>query len=258
MVPIYGNDFAFVYNDKWAYWGEKMWPFLRKALKEEAPDAFTWLDLCCGAGSLLKFVCEEGFSAVGVDSSEHQLNYARQNAPEAKLCKGDIRKLSLPQTFDVITCMFDSLNYLTLKQDLAKVFYRVQSHLNQDGLFAFDMNTFHGLQEHWCTVTATHDENSTIIVETSFNKKRALGRCLITGFLKDGDLYRKFQEEHIERGYKVREIEDLLRKAGFVFKSFDGVTLKAPGKRSGKLLYLCHKKTWKIPGRGMRAMPYST
>ena len=143
MEPIYENDFACVYNDQWAYWGEKMWPFLRKIVRKEAPDASTWLDLCCGAGSLLKFVCEEGFSAVGMDASKYQLNYAKQNAPYAKLFEGDIRKLSLPQMFDVITCMFDSLNYLILKQDLEKVFCRVKSHLKQNGLIAFDMNTFH-------------------------------------------------------------------------------------------------------------------
>jgi SAM-dependent methyltransferase len=243
MEPIYGSDFAFIYNDRWAYWGQKMWPFLRKEVKKRVPNASTWLDLCCGSGSLLQFICEEGFSAVGVDSSRHQLNYAKQNAPDAKLLEEDIRKLSLPQRFDVITCMFDSLNYLTLRQDLGKVFHRVRSHLSQNGLFAFDMNTFHGLQDQWCTTTTMHDEHSTIIVETSFNKKRALGRCLITGFLKDGKLYRKFKEEHIERGYKVAEVETLLREAGFVFKKFDGVALKAPGKRSGKLLYLCHKKS---------------
>jgi SAM-dependent methyltransferase len=242
MAPIYGNDFAFVYNDKWAYWGDKMWPFLRKVVKKKAPQASSWLDLCCGAGSLLKFVCEEGYAAVGVDSSNHQITYAKQNAPDAKIFRGDIRKLSLPQTFDVITCMFDSLNYLTLKQDLGKVFQKVQLHINQNGLFAFDMNTFHGLQDQWCMTTATHDEHSTVIVETSFNAKRALGSCLITGFLKDGKGYRRFQEEHIERGYKVYEIEDLLRKAGFTFKKYDGSTLSTPKRRSAKLLYLCHKK----------------
>ena len=138
--------------------------------------------------------------------------------------------------------MFDSLNYLTLKQDLAKVFHRVHLHLNQNGLFAFDMNTFHGLQDQWCITTTTHDENSTVIIETSFNTRRSLGSCLITGFLKDGKGYRKFQEEHIERGYKVHEIEELLRKAGFAFKKHDGSTLSTSKRRSAKLLYLCHKK----------------
>jgi len=243
MSPIYGNDFAYVYNDKWAYWGEKMWPFLRKAVKKEVPHGSTWLDLCCGSGSLLKFVCREGFSAIGMDVSEHQISYAKQNVPDATILQGDIRELSLPQSFDVITCMFDSLNYLTLKRDLARVFYRVRLHLNHKGLFAFDVNTYEGLEDLWCATTTTDDKNSTIIIETSFNKKRALGRCLVTGFLKDGKRYRKFQEEHIERGYKVCEIENLLKKAGFTFKKYDGSTFSNPKKRSAKLLYLCYKAT---------------
>jgi len=243
MAPIYGNDFAFVYNDKWAYWGEKMWPFLRKAVKKEVPHASTWLDLCCGSGSLLKFICQEGFSATGIDLSEHQISYAKQNVQNAHLLQGDIRELSLPQPFDVITCMFDSLNYLTLKRDLARVFYSVGLHLKQKGLFVFDMNTYEGLQDLWCVTTTTHDKSSTIIIETSFNKKRALGRCLVTGFLEDGKLYRRFQEEHIERGYKAHEIEQLLKKAGFTFKKYDGSTFSNPKKRSAKLLYLCCKTT---------------
>ena len=242
MTPIYGNDFAYVYNDKWAYWGEKMWPFLRKNIRKTVPHASTWLDICCGTGSLLKFVCKAGFSAVGLDASEHQINYARQNVPHASILQGDIRQLTLPQTFDVITCMFDSLNYLTLKRDLAKVFHRVQLHMNKNGLFAFDINTFEGLQDLWCTTTATHDINSTIVIETSFNKKRALGQCIVTGFLKDGKLYRKFQEKHIERGYKAREIEDLLKRTGFIFKKCDGSTFSSPKGRSARLLYLCYKK----------------
>ena len=244
MKAIYGNDFAYVYNDKWESWGEKMWPFLRKVVRKKAPYTSTWLDLCCGTGSLLKFVCKEGFSAVGLDSSKHQINYAKQNAPHARILQGDIRQLSLPQTFDVITCMFDSLNYLTLKRDLAKVFHRVQLHMSQNGLFAFDMNTFEGLEDLWCSTTTTHDKNLTIIIETSFNKKRALGRCLITGFLKDGGLYRKFQEEHIERGYKAHEIDELLKKAGFTFKKYYGNSLSNPKKRSARLLYLCYKKNF--------------
>ena len=113
--------------------------------------------------------------------------------------------------------------------------------MNQKGLFAFDMNTYEGLEDLWCTTTTTHDKNSTIIIETSFNKKRALGRCLVTGFLKDGKLYRRFQEEHIERGYKAHEIENLLNKAGFTFRKYDGSTFSTPKKRSARLLYLCYK-----------------
>ena len=127
------------------------------------------------------------------------------------------------------------------------MFQKVKLHIKQNGLFAFDMNTFNGLQEQWCMTTATHDEHSTVIVETSFNAKRALGSCLITGFLKDGKGYRRFQGEALTNGdTRFIEIEDLLQKAGFSFKKYDASTLSTPKRRSTKLLYICHKKNKKF------------
>lgn len=240
---IYGRDFASVYSDKWAFWGPKMWAFLSPIIRNELPRARTWLDLCCGTGSLLRLASDNGFDATGVDISKHQIQRARENAPKSRLVAGDIRRISLDCRFDVVTCMFDSLNYLTTKRDLLTAFRKAKRHLAQDGIFAFDMNTFEGLQDQWCKTSTTHERDLTLVIETSFDAKRALGRCLITGFMRDGKLYRKFQEEHVERGYRAQEIEDLLARAGFEFKKFDGYSLGQPRKRSGRLLYLCKKKT---------------
>ncbi len=241
-MEIYGKDFAAIYNRNWAFWGPKMWPFLFKQIKKILPSARNWLDLCCGTGSLLKFICSHKFKATGVDISKHQLYYTKQNAPRARLVRQDIRKLSLPSKFDVITCMFDSLNYLTDRQDLLKVIKKVQRHMTDKALFIFDMNTFQGLHDQWCRTSATHKRGYTLIVETSFDRKRALGLCQITGFIKKGKLYRKFQEKHFERGYKPKEIENLLRKTGFSYRKYDGNKLGRANKRSGRLLYLCSIK----------------
>ncbi len=240
-MTLYGKDFAEVYNDKWAFWGPKMWAFLSGIVAKKALNAKNWLDLCCGTGSLLKPVCKNGFTATGVDISEHQIKHARNNAPSANFYVEDIRNISFSQKFDVISCMFDSLNYLKNKRDLLKVFNRVKFHLSKTGLFVFDMNTFEGLQDGWCRISTTYESDLTLIVETSFNPKKAIGRCLITGFLGEGKLYRKFQEEHIERGYRAKEIESLLKKAGFSFKKHDGNSFNRPKKRSGRLLYICNK-----------------
>ena len=239
---IYGKDFASVYSDKWAFWGPKMWAFLSPIVTKELPEATTWLDLCCGAGSLLRLVTGNGFTATGVDISKHQIDCARRNAPEATVIVQDIRQLSLRDKFDVVTCMFDSLNYLTTKQDLLSAFRKAKRHLSRGGMFCFDMNTFEGLQDQWCKTTTTHERDLTLIIETSFDAKRALGRCLITGFTRNGKLYQRFQEEHIERGYRRQEIEDLLSKSGLKFKKYDGYSLGRPQKRSGRLLYLCKRK----------------
>jgi SAM-dependent methyltransferase len=239
MKTLYGRDFASAYNEKWAFWGARMWPFLSRAVTRNNPRAKTWLDLCCGTGSLLRIVSENGFIAAGIDVSKHQITHARRNAPNAKLMVRDIRELSLGRKFDVITCMFDSLNYLTRKNDLLKVFCKVKSCLSEGGLFAFDMNTFEGLQDIWCRTSVTHEPNLTLVTETSFNPGNAMGRCLITGFVRKGRRYRRFQEEHIERGYTRHEINCLLAKAGFSFRTYDGLSFGSPRKRSARLLYVC-------------------
>ena len=239
---IYGRDFAKVYSDKWSFWGPKMWAFLSPVVSKETPAARTWLDLCCGTGSLLRLVTDNGFTATGVDISKHQIERARRIAPKATLSVQDVRRLSLPGKFDVVTCMFDSLNYLTTKQDLMTAFRKAKGCLAAGTIFALDMNTFEGLQDQWCRTQTKHEHDVTLIIETSFNTSSAIGRCLITGFVRDGQLFRRFQEEHVERGYRAREIEDLLSKVGLAFRKYDGYSLGRPRKRSGRLLYPCRRK----------------
>jgi len=239
---VYSKEFAKVYDEKWTVWGAKMWPFVFRLVKEKYSNATSWLDLCCGTGALLKYVSKRGFSGVGIDRSQHQIKIAKHRVPNAKFYIEDVRNLSLSQRFDIITCTYDSLNYLTKKRDLERVFRKVGIHLAKNGIFIFDMNTFEGLQDKWCKTSIMHEPSKTIIIEASFDKKRAIGKCIITGFLKDGRLYRKFEETHIERGYYKTEIEQLLTKTGFSFRKYDSDTCKKPKVRSGRIIYVCKRK----------------
>ena len=236
---VYGREFSRVYNDDFAFWGKRVWPFVSKLVSNRVPHARSWLDLCCGTGSLLTHVCQAGYDAVGLDRSRCQLEYARQNAPAAKLVHADVSRFSLGRTFDVVTCMFDSLNYLTRKNDLLGAFRRARRHLDPGGLFIFDVNTFEGLQDTWRQTSARHRPDRTLVLESSFDARRALGRVLITGFVRQGKLYRKFQEEHVERGYRTAEIDDLLARAGLLFRKYDGHDFRRPRKRSSRILYVC-------------------
>jgi len=238
-MGIYGRDFAAVYNDRWAWFGPKMWPFLSLTVARRNPEARSWLDLCCGTGSLLELVIEAGFLAVGLDASPHQLRHARRNAPRARLVKADVRAFRLQERFDVITCMFDSLNYLTRKRDLERALRCARRHMAERGLFIFDVNTFGGLQDNWCRTSTMRETKLLTIIESSFDEKRAIGRCLITGFIKEGRRYRRFEEEHIQRGYRAEEIDTLLERVGFAFRKHDGSTFSRPRKRSGRLIYVC-------------------
>ncbi len=94
ITPVYGRDFAALYDKQWSSWGLRMWAFLQPVVHKEVPRGKTWLDLCCGTGSLLRLVDRNGFEATGVDFSRHQVRLARQNVPGARLFIQDIRQLS--------------------------------------------------------------------------------------------------------------------------------------------------------------------
>ncbi|MHC4592032.1 MAG: class I SAM-dependent DNA methyltransferase [Planctomycetota bacterium] len=238
-MGIYGKDFAALYDEGWAWFGPWVWPFLSRTVAKRSPNASAWLDLCCGAGSLLKLVCDAGFQAVGLDGSRHQLRHARGNAPSARLVRSDVRAYDLGGEFDVITCMFDSLNYLTTKKDLERAFRCARRHLAEGGVFVFDVNTFEGLRENWRRTAAIRAPGRLTVVESSFEEKRARGRCLITGFVKEGRLWRRFEEDHIQRGYLPEEVDGLLDRSGFALRKYDGRAFGRPRKRSGRLFYIC-------------------
>jgi len=200
------------------------------------------LDACRDADAGRTDRARDGYDAAGVDLSPHQLRHVRRNAPRARLLRRDVRRLDLGRTFDVVTCLFDSLNYLTTRRDLLAAFRIARRHLAPGGLFAFDVNTFIGLQQLWCQTTATHEPDLTLIIESSFDPKRALGRCTVTGFIRTGKRYRKFHETHTERGYHPEEIEKLLTRASFKYKKFDGFSLNRPTKQAQRLMYLCEPR----------------
>ena len=238
-MKIYGKQFASIYNENWNFSANKVWPLLYKTVRSKIKKPATWLDLCCGTGLLLDKVSTKGIQATGVDFSKYQLQHARRNAPQAHFICKDIRAFEFPETYDVITCMFDSLNYITRKNEITRIFRRVHKNLSPEGLFIFDINTFQGIKDGWSQTTVRHGKDYTLLLEGSFNEKKALGQLDITGFIKQGLFYRKFTETHIEKGYDPSDIEELLAKTGFRFKKMDGQTFKTARKKSGRLLYIC-------------------
>jgi SAM-dependent methyltransferase len=242
----YGRAFAGVYDHGWAFWGDKMWKFISHRLKRDLPGAFgqkrTWLDLCCGGGSLLRHACKAGFETVGLDCSPHQLQFARRNAPAAALARGDVRDFDLGRQFDVVTCMFDSLNYLTSRRDFVGAITNARRHLAPGGVFIFDMNTYTGLQRHWNDRTSgCCESNYALLMTTHFDDRKAIGTLEITGFVRRGRsrLYERFREVHVERGYHQAEIEAVLQKAGFAFDVLDGNRLSRKVANASRLLYIC-------------------
>jgi SAM-dependent methyltransferase len=109
-------------------------------IRRHLPRASSILELGCGTGSILAQLTE--FPALtGLDRSPEMLAVASQKVPSARLLCADIQGFWLDERFDVVVCVFDTLNHLLTFEAWQSVFDAVYDHLVEDGLFIFDVNT---------------------------------------------------------------------------------------------------------------------
>jgi SAM-dependent methyltransferase len=104
------------------------------------PTATSLLELGVGTGALLAGFTGD-LAVTGIDQSAEMLAIAAEKVREATLVRADITDFSLGSRFDVVICMFDTLNHISRFDGWLKVFERAHEHLVEGGLFIFDVNT---------------------------------------------------------------------------------------------------------------------
>ncbi len=113
---------------------------LTDLIRETNPNAKNVLELGCGTGSMLKHL-QDSYQVSGLDISSRMLSSARKKVSRAKLFRQDMVDFEINQRFDVIFCVFDSINHVRRFSDWKKVFVRARRHLSAGGCFIFDINT---------------------------------------------------------------------------------------------------------------------
>ncbi|MEM1684425.1 MAG: class I SAM-dependent methyltransferase [Thermosphaera sp.] len=221
MVTIYREFARFYASGPYPEYSRRMAELLPAVLERFGAKAKTLLDLACGEGTFSVLMAQQGFKVTGVDASPEMLRFARKKAEDAgvevQFIEQDMRALSLPEEFDLVTCWDDSLNYLLEYEELAKTFSNVAQVLNRAGLFIFDMNTIYGLAVGWQRQHAHVEQDTDELFEvhrTGYDYERNTATLKITGFVREGELWRRIDEEHCERGYTLSEIRKALSAAG--------------------------------------------
>jgi ubiquinone/menaquinone biosynthesis C-methylase UbiE len=211
------------------------------------------LDLACGEGTFAVRMAKKGFRVTGVDQSPNMLQFARRKARNAKVhvnfIRRDMRSLQFEKTFDLVTCWFDSLNYLLKLSDLEKTFKGVYRALRANGLFIFDMNTIYTLSDFLQRTPCRVEHDTPKFFTThrlSYNKRRLTATFKITGFVRRGQTWTRIDEEHHERGYMLNQIKNSLKTAGLRQLALWGSIRKlTPPKRDTR-------RVWFVAQRPMR------
>ena len=220
---------------------EEWTDYYKEILREHGIMDGIVLDLGCGTGSMTELLAEQGYDMIGVDNSEEMLDLAMEkraaSGQDILYLLQDMRKFELYGTVRAVICACDSVNYLTEPGDLVKVFSLVNNYLDPGGLFLFDFNTEYKYRELLGDTTiAENREECSFIWENYYDLQERINEYDLTIFVREGELYRKFEETHFQRGYTVSEVADALREAGLELVAlYDDFTREEPGEDSARV-----------------------
>ena len=144
------KKFAYYYDEviqetNYDLWVEFVEPYLKKDDKI--------LDLACGTGTFITMLKLNGYEFVsGLDLSDEIIEIANEkrkiNRLNIDFYVEDMMSFKVKEKQDVITCFFDSVNFLKDKNEIKKLFNSVYDALKPNGYFIFDIFSKEMLKEY--------------------------------------------------------------------------------------------------------------
>lgn len=243
------TDFALVYdtlmdNTPYVRWCD----LITGILKRYGIENELVLDLGCGTGTLTELLAKEGYDMIGVDYSEEMLARAMEKREQSGLSilylLQDMREFELYGTVKAVVSVCDSLNYLLEEDDIIETFRLVNNYLDPKGLFIFDFNTVHKYRDViGDTTIAENRDDCSFIWENYYNEEERINEYDVTFFVKEGELFRRFEETHYQRGYLPEEMQIYLEKAGLEFISMqDADTLMEVTDTTERIYMIAREK----------------
>ncbi len=226
--------------EQWISFAESMWD--RFGAKPR-----TILDLGCGTGAIAIPLAQLGYRVIGVDLSEEMLaityDKAKEKGVQVELLHQDMRELEVAAEVDAVVSFCDSINYLTEGADVYRTFLQVYGALKSGGLFLFDVHSLYKINEVFADSTFTLTEEDVSYIWNCELEGEAKVYHDLTIFAKEGHLYRRFEEVHVQRGYSHEQLAEWLHQAGFeLLHCSADFTTQEPTDASERIFYVARKK----------------
>ena len=209
------------------------------------------VDLGCGTGTLTELLYQKGYDCIGVDNSEEMLGIAMEkkveSGSEILYLHQDMRELDLYSTVGTVISVCDSVNYILEEEELLQVFRLVNNYLYPGGIFIFDFNTDYKYREVIGNTTiAENREDCSFIWENYYDEETRINEYDLTLFIQEeDDLYRRFTETHLQRGYTVGQMRTLVEQSGLkILEIMDSDTGEAVTETSERV-YIVAKEQQK-------------
>ena len=195
-------------------------------------DFTTLLDVGCGSGDFLRQMqgALEIPKVKGIDLSPLMVAQTQEQCYDAEC----IDLCDLKGSYDVITAVFDMLNYLNAAQ-LERFLTCVKSHLNEGGVFLCDINTLYGFENVAVGSYIVDDEDRFLTVDSDFENAEYISE--FTLFEKEGACFKKSQET-IRQYYHT--VDDLVSVSALELLVNDEVNLYGLEEADKRFIVLKH------------------
>lgn len=244
------TGFAYVYDEYMDNIPYEEWcEYLVGLLQEHGiVKEMTIADLGCGTGTVTQILTEAGYDCVGIDNSSDMLTIATEKMYENE-CQiiyslQDMREFELPYETDAMVSIADSMNYITSKEDIIKVFKCVREGLKQNGIFIFDLKTIHFFKDILADNTyAENRDVSAFIWDNFYDEETRNNEYDLAVFIQnENGSFDRFEENHFQHGFTQEEVLSAAETAGLKMEAvYDAFTKEPPKEDSERLYYILRK-----------------
>ncbi len=256
LSEAYDNFMSDIPYDEWAL-------HIKKILEKNGIKDGLVCDLGCGSGILTTKLADLGFDMTGIDSSTEMLMKARERSEGSDILylEQDITSFELYGTVRAFVSTCDVLNYVIDTEDLKKIFALVKNYLDPGGIFIFDIHTPYYYNKICASNTfSSADEDGAYIWENDFDEETGINRYFVTVFTRDyvnsncetgqynkndgkfPEIYRRFEEEHMEKAHSIVDIKQAAGTAGLrILSVTNGYTDEPLGSDSTRAVFIIKK-----------------
>lgn len=222
--------------------------YIINTLKEYGISDGLVCELGCGTGKMAKILSDSGYDMIGIDSSADMLDIAH----DKRSCDGrilylnqDMRQMELYGTVRAVISVCDSVNYLLSEEDLLTTFKLVNNYLDPKGLFIFDMNTRYKYEKLLSdNVFAESRDDASFIWENFYDEEEEINEYDLTVFVKEDELYRRYEEVHLQKAYDIDKVKTLIERSGLKFIAvYDAYTKESVREDSDRVIFIAQEIT---------------
>lgn len=211
-------------------------------IKEYNPETTNILELACGTWVVAKELIEKKYKVTWLDINKDMLEIAKKNIGEKNTILGDMTNFDLWKKFDTILCNYNSICHLLTWEEWQKCFLNSYNHLENNGLFIFDINTLFEFENITRDFAQFYTFDKDIVCLEMF-KKQWYFEWLIKIFSnKNQNDYELISEVVKENSFPISKIEKELKNIGFDLLEKVDYHYGEVTAESERVYFICRKK----------------